>query len=272
MHETIQNAMALAPSIKEILGEDYGVYVADSKNYLYCNHGALKLKLKAGDIVQHASVLGSSMDQNNRILTKASAELFGVPYMASSTPLHDDSGRVIGALAIIFPARVEAIKTSTGLIDSNALNISAATQELSAGAEQLAATTQELSSRITEINISVQATDQIVELIQGVSRHTHLLGLNARIEAARAGDAGRGFAVVAEEIQKMAVNVKDAIKDITDKLNSIQGAVKLMSSSIEEISAGAGNQAQATTGISDSVEKLRQLTFDITEQANHLLQ
>jgi uncharacterized protein YukE len=271
MHEIVQKALTLAPSIKSILGDDYGVYVTDSEKYLCCDHGVLKLNLKVGDIVKPISVMGRSMDQNKRVLTKVGPELFGVPYMASSNPLHDDSGRVVGGLAIIFPARVEIIKTSTELIDSNTLDISAATQELSAGAEQFAATTEEFSTQIMHIKASVQATDQIIELIQGVSKHTQLLGLNARIEAARAGEAGRGFAVVAEEIQKLAEDVKSAIKGVTDKLNAIQTSVSSMSVAIEEISSGAENQAQATMGISNSVEKLRQLTNDIMQQAIHLV-
>jgi hypothetical protein len=44
-----------------------------------------------------------------------------------------------------------------------------------------------------------------------------------------------------------------------------------MSVAIEEISSGAENQAQATMGISNSVEKLRQLTNDIMQQAIHLV-
>jgi methyl-accepting chemotaxis protein len=179
MHEIVQKALTLAPSIKSILGDDYGVYVTDSEKYLCCDHGVLKLNLKVGDIVKPISVMGRSMDQNKRVLT--------------------------------------------------------------------------------------------IELIQGVSKHTQLLGLNARIEAARAGEAGRGFAVVAEEIQKLAEDVKSAIKGVTDKLNAIQTSVSSMSVAIEEISSGAENQAQATMGISNSVEKLRQLTNDIMQQAIHLV-
>jgi len=126
--------------------------------------------------------------------------------------------------------------------------------------------------RILQIQQNVQETDQIIELIQSVSKHTHLLGLNARIEAARAGLAGRGFAVVAEEINKMADNVKVAVNNVTTKLSSIQDSVKLLAVSIEEISVGAENQAQATVGISKSVDTLLRLTNDIMQEAEQLVQ
>lgn len=272
MHETVQNALTLAPSIKWILGNDYGVYVTDLDNYLFCDHGVLKLSFKSGDPVKPESVMGRSMAQNDRLLAKVGPELYGIPYIGSSCPLRDDSRRTVGGLAIIFPARVERIKESTELIESNTLDISVATQELSEGAAQFTATTQDFSERILQIQQDVQKTDQIIELIQSVSKHTHLLGLNARIEAARAGDAGRGFAVVAEEINKMAGNVKEAVKEVTSRLSSIQNSVKLITVSIEEISAGAENQAQATVGISKSIDTLLELTKAITQQAEQLLQ
>lgn len=46
------------------------------------------------------------------------------------------------------------------------------------------------------------------------------LGINASIEAARAGDAGKGFAVVAEEVQKLAKGMGEASSAITKALNT----------------------------------------------------
>ena len=272
MHEIVRNALTLVSAIKSMLGEEYGVYVSDLENYLCCNHGVLKLNVNVADMVQPVSVMGRSMAQNNRVLAKVGPELYGVPYIGSCSPLRDDSGRVVGGLAIIFPARVELIKESTKLIESNTIDISTATQELSASAEQFTATTQDFSKRIQQIQQDVQKTDQIIELIQSVSKHTNLLGINASIEAARAGVAGRGFAVVAEEIQKMADNVKEAVNNVTSKLSSIQDSVKLLAVSIEEISVGAENQAQATVWISKSVDTLLKLTKDIMQEAEQLVQ
>ncbi len=46
-----------------------------------------------------------------------------------------------------------------------------------------------------------------IDEIDGVMRQTHLLAINARIEAARAGPAGAAFAVVAQEMSAVAADI-----------------------------------------------------------------
>jgi hypothetical protein len=50
--------------------------------------------------------------------------------------------------------------------------------------------------------------------ISEVNRATHVLSLNARIEAARAGSSGLGFSAVAQELTRLSVDMGTAARDI----------------------------------------------------------
>ena len=63
--------------------------------------------------------------------------------------------------------------------------------------------------------ISTLATAKVDE-IQGVTKATNILALNALIEASRAGDQGRGFAVVAGEVKEVAGRVTDIAVELKE--------------------------------------------------------
>lgn len=78
---------------------------------------------------------------------------------------------------------------------------------------------------------------EIISFIKRVADRTNLLGLNAAIEAARAGSEGRGFAVVAGEVRKLAEDSVGAVTRIGNILSSVEGSMQGIIQGIEKTSA-----------------------------------
>jgi methyl-accepting chemotaxis protein len=95
------------------------------------------------------------------------------------------------------------------------------------------------AKRVFEFGERTKEIGNIVRVITEVAQQTHLLAINATIEAARAGDAGRGFAVVAEEIRQLAENTSRS----AEKIGGI----------VEEVNAGSNETMQA---VKDSTQHL----------------
>lgn len=110
------------------------------------------------------------------------------------------------------------------------------THSISDEMNQYMNTLNELETEINLVNTSVSDTSKQIELLEAsvleiekevssiasIANKTHLLSLNANVEAARAGAAGKGFAVVAEEVGVLSKNTNDASSRITDNVESIR--------------------------------------------------
>jgi hypothetical protein len=73
--------------------------------------------------------------------------------------------------------------------------------------------------RILELSRHVDTvTRRKIHQINVITRETRTLALNAKIEAARAGDAGKGFGVVAEEVKLISGRVTDIATSLSAEL------------------------------------------------------
>ena len=71
--------------------------------------------------------------------------------------------------------------------------------------------TEELVARVVGLSQDMRShVVGAVDRMQDINRGIHLLSMNARIEAARAGAAGAGFGVVGQELTRMSENMREA--------------------------------------------------------------
>ncbi len=78
---------------------------------------------------------------------------------------------------------------------------------------QILETLEEMEALYQRSIVIRKAVSQII----GIAEKTHMLSLNASIEAAKAGAAGKGFSVVAQEIRKLA----DLTRTVSDQVSAV---------------------------------------------------
>lgn len=119
----------------------------------------------------------------------------------------------------------------------------------------------ETEKRIKRLGERSQEITGIVNLINTISERTHVLALNAAMQAAVAGEAGRGFAVVAEEVQHLAESSRNATQQIAALVNNIQIETN---ETISTVNRTIGQVVQGSEQAQKAGEQMR-LTQEITE-------
>jgi hypothetical protein len=137
-------------------------------------------------------------------------------------------------------------------VAKNVEKISATIQEVAAGAEELTFTSKNIESIGEKLECEVSSINNIVGIIQGISNKTNILGLNAAIEAARAGKDGNGFSVVAAEVRKLSRNSDSSLKEIKAMLDIIKDTIFEITTIVKQNLLTTMEQAQSLEEISNT--------------------
>jgi twitching motility protein PilJ len=121
----------------------------------------------------------------------------------------------------------------------------------------------EMEKRIKRLGERSQEISQIVALITAISERTHVLALNASMQAAAAGDAGRGFTVVAEEVQRLSDSVRQSTQQISSLVQNIQletnDAITTVNRVIDQVVRGSETAQRSGTQMEETQRTTAQL-------------
>lgn len=190
--------------------------------------------------------------------------------------LSENQKAALGAVS----ERIERLQDCVAKIE----DVAAGTGNSMLHAMQLAAQSEQAIARCDDsmglIRSSAARINSVSAEIREIAEQTSLLALNATIEAARAGEFGKGFAVVAGEVKELAKRSDDAAQEIgkligettariqngveasrevTESLNRIVEAVRVVSEQNRGVSVHASEQRNTADSIASVVCELRQV-------------
>jgi len=129
---------------------------------------------------------------------------------------------------------------------------------------------KESTDKLDGVNISFKElyTDfmgikDIVDVVNNISKRTHILSLNASIEAASAGEYGAGFSVVAKEIRNLSEGIVEQMCKIQDIVSSVNSNMFKTETSIGEVNRVFLAQDSAINDTISSYQKALSSTEDI---------
>ncbi|WP_291718882.1 methyl-accepting chemotaxis protein [Clostridium sp.] len=254
---------------------DVGIAITDKEEYVVAKQPeSFKLNLSVGVKLAENSAALKAIKTKKKQMARWPKEVFGFPVIAYSVPLVNDStGNCVGTISYV--VSLEEENKLMGMVDELkdlSIELAASSQELASSTEELSSSTQNINDLVNKTKTGITSMDEILKYINSISDTTNLLGLNAAIESARAGEYGRSFSVVSKEIRKLALNSKDSANQINDTLNEQKENINNIINFIDEFSATSEAQASQSQQIAVSSEKLSGLSLKLLEISKNTIE
>lgn len=264
-----------APVLAEMFHEGSFIYMSDLQKIAY-RQPSQKFDmptLPVGYELVENDVAAKVIRTKKPIMVEIDASRFGLPLFVVNYPLFDEdnSDEIVATLGIVIPKQTAAqLRTIAESVENGISGISAAIQQLAASATQIHTNELELFKNIEEITEHSEEINTISEFIKDIADETKMLGLNAAIEAAKAGEAGRGFGVVAEEIRKLSDQSKGTVPKINRLTGNIRKKVEEASDKSTSSLHSSQEQASATEEITASIEEIASMTEELNKMAKSI--
>lgn len=225
----------LMPYFKYWLGEEVGFTISNTENFLLVqNAGELRINFKAGDAIPQGSAADVCLRKKEPINVIIPKEVFGFPVKTIAIPVFEN-GVIAGTMVVSMSVdKIQKVSGLSASVQDSLVLVRANVQEMSGAFLQLGQINETIGRLLDETVKNYEKTGDVLKFINDVTRQTNLLGMNAMIESARAGEAGRGFSVVASEIRNLSDSTKNSISEISNVLDSLQSSIDKIYSKFQE--------------------------------------
>ncbi len=152
--------------------------------------------------------------------------------------------------------RAEKINKDIGIIKGTSETIQSELNNISSSINNIHDVSENLMNSINLSKQHIAESDNIIKYFNDISKQTKILGINASIESARAGEHGKGFSVVAMEVQKLANNSGEFAKEINLIVTKLAKEISNINDEINNIDKQSDIQIAASKEVTIAVNKL----------------
>ncbi len=257
----------LLPCINELFNKEVSFLLTDKEKIIKMIRNEVEGdgNYGEGDKLPHDIPAYLCMQQGKLVVKNLSKEYFGVALKAAATPIRNKDGQIIGSVAIGKRDWGDDIKSHSQTFVQSFGEISKVIDNVASGIQDVAKSSNDILNEINTTNEDMKKTDEIINFVQNVSKQTNLLGLNAAIEAVRAGEMGKGFSVVANEIRKLSNSSSESIREINNVLNKLKSSIESVTNNIYENNKMFETQAASVEEINSSINELNNTAQMIKE-------
>jgi methyl-accepting chemotaxis protein len=146
----------------------------------------------------------------------------------------------------------------------------AAVEEAVGGIEEVKKRISGIAGRADTLGARSQEIYRVLDLITEIAQETHILSLNAAIEAAAAGDHHRRFSVVAEEVRRLAQRSQESVASVRELLDEFAGSIRATVVASEEGNAEAGGVLDRARAAASAIDELRTASGDTARAAREI--
>ncbi len=121
---------------------------------------------------------------------------------------------------------------------------------------------EEMSKGIENLGGRISKIENVIEMVKEIVEETHILSINAAIEAVAAGEYGKRFSVVADEVRRLAEESKTSLREIERVIQEVMYAMEPLAKAGEE---GAGMIEEGRKKVENARESLKNIVQEMKE-------
>lgn len=270
MNELLQKLMDTSHLFQSFIQQDISIAISDTEKYVYVlDSETIKFPFKVGtriDDIGYRDSIETINKTKKPVINYVTREMSGnYPMKCILSPVFDKN-EIVGYFSVtINMDKNDKIERASEKLKELLGQANLSIHGISDEAKQLNSMVSSIEDNTMEAEENVKLGNDAIALITGIAKQSNLLGLNAAIEASKAGENGKGFSVVASEMRTLAVQSKETAEQVVSFLKKIEKSVNNVLNDIRQVKDISETQYKDTTGVCENIDNISSMYTELVK-------